>query len=289
MSNTIEITNTRMVLKRNFTVHDLINNDPEIKFGARDDYLRLRINETAEYTVLFTDPNIGRGVEVAFPGGCNIELHLNSPCSISDVNLTIKLLRRALKLCKAVRFKFDGVIYPTSKLDKLRQMLLDEKQGALEMFQALAEHDKNFSPKIAGALNPIVIDKNNLNKFDNNLEKFSKFLDDIQQRDVHYPREFVIQKQSGIRPIYGGYVVSPDIATALPLKPSMPHKKVSVAVDQWIVAFSNASPNGMPRMVNYADFIASVDTSDRYDAERFVVKLSSLQIRKILRDHEIKI
>lgn len=240
-------------------------------YGVADNNGALEQEETGHTMVFYNNQAIGRGIDVAF-GISKIELQLSLPASASEIKLYYELAEHFCSRIGAVSCQIDGEAVAT---DRLRELLENTKAASRE---ALVYIDKKIQDKesenvvITGAMNPITLGKEEIDRISGTLEGLGDFLHELQERDVFFADPEYIRRPDGT--IFGVYFVGEQIVSVVPKTPYAPFGNME-QVDSWYVVIPDS--NGIP----YEEFIRCVDKLEEYDAEHVIVSLTEEKIYEL--------
>ena len=253
--------------------------DCGLSYGICDENYRLCENEIGEHTLVFKRENgLARGIDISLDKN-DIHLLLSLPTSKNEIILFYEFTKQLCRMLKTNRFERNG---ESCKFDKIEQFIEDDIHGSecgLEMIKKNLEENKYNRMEIFGIYNPISLGLKEMQEIGNDINKFGKYLNDLQARDVFYaaPRVYNFGGK-----LVGIYAVMPDNPSVMPDKPYIVLNQLE-GIEDWYVFF------GEGLTVKYEDFINYVDKSDYYDQNHFVVKLNSQQINLLAEKFSVKL
>lgn len=270
MSVNIEI-KQKGLFKKKITVPEIAELE-KLSYGIADGNYRLLPGEVGQYTILYNPTCIGRGIEVSIEND-NVYLRLNLPTISSEIQLFYQL---AVDICEKL---------------KLKEFYRDEEKVNIKNAEVFCESDRNASIRalgditgeikgqeskefyIFGALHPISLGINEVERINGSLEKFEDFLTELQQRDIYYavPRFYKQQDET----IVGVYYAGEDIISAFPYEPKLPFIQIQDVASWYAMLPGN-------NILKYQDFINHVEKLEDYDASRFVIHLSKEKIEELV-------
>lgn len=133
--------------------------------------------------------------------------------------------------------------------------------------------------QIFGLINPISLGVNEMQKIDNDVSRFEKYLDELQSRDVYYAAPKVYNTDGKL---IGLYSVMPDNPTVLPDKPYIVLNQIE-GIEEWYIFF------GEGKIIKFEDLINNIDKNNYYDANHFVAQLSNDEINALVSQYGTEI
>ena len=239
-------------------------------YGVRDMYDIVRRGEVDNYLIFFDCMMFGRGVEFTFVNKNKVELRINAPAGTSDLELFMYLIKEIVKVANADEIICEGEVYSIDSLGRIREEVEANMKSGLDFL--LRPTEENV--EIIAVEGPIAIDDEERSKFKDGQKEFDEYLDCKQSmpgtNELLVPMIANTDKGS-IWCLFlkaGRYVILPKYAR--------PRNK-NMKVDKYLVFYSGEDK----KAIDYRNFLKEVDISKRYDAERFIVKLSKVQLKDI--------
>lgn len=275
MSVNIEI-KQKGLFKKYITVEEIAQL-MNLQYGVSDNNYTLDIGKIGQYTILYDQKCIGRGIEVSFEEK-NVILKLSLPTIPSEIKLFYNLVE---KICKKLNVK---EFYRDEEIVKLENCYAFIENDNNATFNAIKDIENKIKSEeyhqfyIFGALNPISIGKNEINKINNNLDNFEKLINRLQQQDVFYANPKFYKRESGT--IFGMYFVGPEIDTVVPTEPYVLYNVAEKIDDYYVMIPGN-------NCVKYNDFIKNVRKIAAYDNNHFIVSLKEDEILYLISNYTV--
>lgn len=253
--------------------------DCGLSYGICDENYRLCENEIGEHTLVFKRENgLARGIDISLDKN-DINLLLSLPTSIDETTFFYEFTKQLCRILKTNRFERNGEI---CKFDNIEQFIEDDIRGSecgLEMIKKNLEENKYNRMEIFGIYNPISLGFKETQEIGNDVNKFGKYLNDLQSRDVFYtaPKVYNIGGK-----LIGIYAVMPDNPSVVPDKPYIVLNQLE-GIEEWYIFF------GEGLTIKFEDFINNVDKSDYYDQNHFVARLNQEQINDLVTKYGVNI
>ena len=239
-----------------------------LSYGISDNNYTLDKGKIGQYTILYNPKCIGRGIEVSFEEK-NVIIRLSLPTIPSEIKLFYSLTE---KICQKLNVKEFYRDEEFVKLENCYAFIENDKNAALDAIKnieskIMSEECQNFY--VFGALNPISIGKNEINKINNDLDNFEKLVNGLQQLDVFYANPRFYKRKDGT--IFGMYFVGGEIDTVVPTVPYVLYNTAEKINDYYVMLPES-------NCVKYKDFIENVRKIANYDNNHFIVSLKEDEI-----------
>ena len=253
--------------KKDFKPTDLIK--LPLFFGIRDKYDILRPGEIAkidEELVVYNVLEPGRGV-ILVDDGEDYYIRLNIPATTSDLEVLIILMEAITTEFKIPKIYCDEKIYAAEAIDRIKDYVLENMQIGLKFLSGPAAVK---DVEIFGALIPIAIDETEQKYFKNSQTKFDVYMSKKQrlaQTAEMIPAVIVKTDYGNIWAVF----VAPH-PKPLILPRFVATRRKNVKVDHFIAVTDYGS-------LEYKDFLDKVDTSERFDATRFIKVFTEEELR----------
>lgn len=275
MSVNIEI-KQKGLFKKDITVEEIAKL-MNLSYGVSDDNYTLNRGKIGKYTILYDPKCIGRGIEVSFEEK-NVIIRLALPTIPSEIKLFYSL---AEKICQKLNVKEFIRDEELVKLENCYEFIENDKNAALDAIKNIenkinSNEYHNFY--VFGALNPISIGKDEINKIDNNLENFENLINDLQQLDVFYANPKFYKRENGT--IFGIYFVGGEIDTVVPTQPYILYN-TEEKIDDYYVMLPERN------CIKYNDFIENVKKVANYDNNHFIVSLKETEIQYLILNYAV--
>lgn len=239
-------------------------------YGVRDMYDIVRRGAIDNYLVFFDFMERGRGVEFIFVSENKVELRINAPASTSDLELFMCLIDKLTRIVDTNEVICEGEVYSIDSVVKIREEVEANMRSGLDLLLGSTEE----SVEIIAVEGPIAIDDEEKIQFKGGQEEFDEYLEHKQSlpgtHEILIPMIAETDKGS-IWCLFvkaGRYVILPKYARP---------RNRNMKVDRYLVFYSGEKK----KAIDYRNFLKEVDTSKRYDAERFITKISKVQLKEI--------
>lgn len=259
------------LFKKKITIPEIAELE-NLSYGITDGSYRLVPDEIGQYTILYNPDCIGRGIEVSIEND-NVNLRLNLPTIPSEIHLFYQLTERICQKLELKEFYRDEERIHIKDVKAFFETDRDASARALRDItdNIKAEEAKEFY--VFGAMNPISLGIREVAEINGSLEKFEKFLTELQYRDIYYAAPRFYKQKDGS--ILGVYYIGEGIVSAVPNEPKLPFIQVE-NVTAWYVMLPENN------ILKYEDFIRHVEKMDDYDASRFVIQLTKEKIEELV-------
>ena len=286
MSATITI-RPKGFFSKKLTLKDVL--PEELSYGIPDGFERLDEGKEGEYTMLFDPENIGRGFQIRFDGATT-ELHINYPNSRHDIELCYMMAQRICQLQKVDCFEYEGECVTLDRIEQIIQRDIDATVYTLQVYAEKIRSGESKSIIIFGAINPFEIGERELDIFGEDIDKFSEWLNEMQQRDVYYGVPHFYEKQDGST--FGAFAVKAGVASVMPVQPSIPLRmRNQFEVSDWYVllGYSDGRKTGSLAMIDYSGLAEHISKGEYYDAGHAVVNLTDSDVEHLLETYAVSL
>ena len=271
----------KSMLKKEIKIEDLLLENMD--YGIMDENYRLSSRKIGEYTILYNTQSIQRGLEVSIKKK-QIHLRLPLPTGEDEITFFYEYIERICKKFKTNTFEREGEIGNIHQKEKWIELDKETSKKALETMNQDIEQNKYETMYLFGVYNPIAIGKRELEIIQNDIGKLGNFLHQLQSIDRYYASAKVYQRNDGN--LFGLYVLTEEVVSIVPLKPSV-FMNNDIKVDDWNIAF--VYDNDMQGTISFDNFIKNVDTSELYDTEHFIITLNQNEMKKLIEKYKKEI
>lgn len=281
------------LFRKKAELKDIVADD--MSFGVMDEHYRLIPDaqgdvQKGECTVVYDQRHIARGVDVSFENGA-VCFRMPLPNSLQEITWFYKvLIPRTCKLMGTKQFERDeeaADIRQTAQIEEMIAQDVKASEGALLHMAQNIQEGEIQNLMIFGVMHPIYIGEQELALIDYDMKKLGDFLHEKQQLDAFYPAPKLYQ--NGER-IFGCYVISADVLSIVPLKPSVPFANKDIQVDDWYAFL--ATPDNEAKPVPYMDFIETIlnrGACNYYDAAHVTVSLPEAELSALRERYQTEI
>ena len=263
--------------KKDITIYDIADLKG-LCYGVSDNNYCLDYGEVGQYTILYNENYIGRGIEVYLEEDI-IDLNLPLPTSSYEIEIFYSLI---VSLCKELNVSFFTRDDALESVDYAYSYIEADKEACLDAIKDLDEKIRNKEVDqmiILGAYNPISLGINEMDEIGGTLEGFDQFLNRLQHIDAYYANPVFYQRQD--KTIFGLYFVGEDIPTIVPTVPYSLLNNVE-NIDSWYVRIPDSND------ISYDEFINHIDEATYYDNNHLIVSLNEKVITKLI-DYSVNI
>ena len=287
MSATILIKPEKKTGKK-LTIKDVL--PEELSWGISDAYGRLEEGKEGEYTIVFDPENIGRGFQIKLDG-TTTEIHLNYFNSRHDIELCYMMVERICRLQGIDTFIHED---ETVRLDRIEPTIQREIEVCADSLSIAAEkvsQENTETLTVFAVVHPLYIGKKEIALFGSDIDKYSEWLNEKQQIDVYYGVPHFYEKDDGST--FGVYALRADVASVMPVKPSMPiNMKDQFEVSNWYVmlGYSDDSDSGKSdglKVIDYSGLAKHIQNGEYYDANHVIVRLTDSDVDALLKEHRV--
>ena len=271
----------KSILKKEITIEDLLLENMD--YGIMDENYRLSRGKIGEYTILYNTQSIQRGLEVSIKKK-QINLRLPLPTGEGEITFFYEYIDKICEKFKTNTFEREGEIVNIHQNEKWIEIDKETSRKALETMNQDIEQKKYETMYLFGVYNPIAIGKRELEIIQNDIGKLGNFLHQLQSIDRYYASAKVYQKNDGN--LFGLYVLTEEVVSIVPLKPSV-FMNNDIKVEDWNIAF--VYDNDMQGTISFDNFIKNIDTSELYDTEHFIITLSKNEMQKLIEKYKKEI
>lgn len=227
--------------------------------------------EPSNNLVIFNSECLGRGVDLSFLDPNTISLVMHTPGTTEDLEIFTFLLKKLVKKLKPTEIICDDEVFSTEKLKDIEKKAKENLKIGMEFL--LSDAIKKGPVEIIAYEGPISIDEEERNQFLGGQVEFDEYLaKKISMPGTNELLAPVIAK-TDIGSIWAVAGLKAGRYMILPKKPRPRNRDMKV---DYFVVFDNSG-----KAISYEDFLKEVDTSKRFDAERFIVKLTKKELKSI--------
>ncbi len=237
----------------------------DLGYGIADSTYVLAQGETGKYNILFSSASIGRGVEVSLEER-KVVIGLPLPNTPHDISLCYRLVGEICKKVGQETFHRDGEEIPYAQSASLVTVDLQASLNALRNMEQQVRSGEQASVSVFGALNPIVLEGQDFDRIGDTLSGFQDLLDHLQQMDAYYTSPRFFRLEDG--PVVGMYFLAEELPAIMAHDPAPAYQKIE-GVDGYYVRIPGQYD------IHYADFMAQVEHTGRYDATHDIVCMSA--------------
>lgn len=268
------------LFKKQLTFQDIL--DCDIRYGVMDEAFRLDEGKIGENTVIFSAKHICRGYEVTLKKG-EINLRMPLPTSAFDINFFYDLIKMICGKMNVKTFIRDDEKVTFDDIENCKKMDIQASSGALIRMEEDIDNGKYDNMYIFGAINPISIGKRELDKISRDVEKFGEVMNQLQTMDVYYAKASIYQRKD--ETYFGVYVLTEGVVSVLPYKAKLLMANNDLKVNDWNIGFViNGNLEGF---IPYSDFLDSIDKTEDYDSEHFIITLDEKKMTSLLSKYRV--
>ena len=292
------------------------------RIGVQDEFYRMQLQfintskeydekksqsfDTAKVFILFDKNNYGSGIQLWFEDD-NICMWTSFPTTYSEIVSLYKLVNIICDEFNIKEFYRGSVgefeLVDISQLNWFIELGINDTLLMLDRMKKniIEGDDSNIS--INGVVNPLSITLENLKDWgmdlplEGNMENittvmknYETFMNGIQQRDLFYAVFKLYQIKKDEETVINGYIsVATDCDTILPIEPEgefyfVANRYDTSKINKFYATVENSE--GKLVEVEYEEFLKKIDFDKRekYDGKHFIVKLSTSDIEKIIRE-----
>ena len=273
---------------RKLTLEDVL--PEELSYGIPDEFERLDEGKKGEWTMLFDPENIGRGFQIRFDG-TTTELHINYPNTRHDIELCYMMAEHICKLQKVNSFEYEGETVTLDRIEQIIQRDVDASVSTLELYANKIRSGESKSIIIFGVVNPFEIGISEIGIFGSDIDRFSEWLSEIQQRDVYYAVPHFYEKKDGST--FGIFAVRAGVPSVIPTVPAVPFSmRGQFEVSDWYVmlGYSDNRKSGEGLLtVAYSAIARYIQRDDYYDAGHFLLHLTDSDVDELIKTSRVTI
>jgi len=255
----------------------------ELEYGMYDDAYRLQETDSQTAAIVFDPKHIERGINLEIkPEG--VEIGLSMPSGKDDIELAYRLARRACRKLGAGSVDINGKDAELGALEAREEQSCSESADMLaEMLEKLRA-EKGKVVTMFGALNPITLSADDLEKMDGKIEKLGKFLHNKQTVNAMYSApQFFQDPETGS--FMGVYSIMNDMDTIMPFEPSTPFYMEGDPDGWFVYIYISDTQYGY---VKFEDFFNKAPRNGLYDATHFFCNLSEEQADQLIKNYGIE-
>lgn len=227
--------------------------------------------EPSNNLVIFNSYCLGRGVDLNFVNPNTIDLIMHTPGSTVDLEIFKFLLKKLVKKLKLSEIVCDNEIFATEKISDIEKRAEENLKMGMDFL--LSDAIIESPVEIIAYKGPISIDEEERLQFLGGQVEFDKYL----SKKLSMP---------GVNELLVPIIAMTDLGTIwtitglkagrymiLPKKARPRNREMRV---DYFVVFNDSG-----KAISYENFLQEVDTSKRFDAERFIVKLTKKELEDI--------
>ncbi|MCI8547321.1 MAG: DUF4299 domain-containing protein [Bacilli bacterium] len=267
-------------MKKNIEFKDILTR--QMRFGIMDESYHLEEGVLGENMVVFPAEHICRGCEISFT---KEEIHLSMPLPTSrdDIFFFYDFINRICKKVHTQKFIRNHEILSLDKISCCIEWDIQASCTAIVQMEKNLAENQYESLYIFGAMYPIALGLCEMKKISGDVIKFGELMHSLQSMDIYYAKAKVYERQD--KGYFGVYVLTEDIPTVLPYKPKLLMIEHSFEVQDWNIGF--VVNNEVKGFISYSNFLDSIGECAKYDAEHFIVTMSSDKMNILIRQYKI--
>lgn len=269
------------LLKKKIKLKDILFDN--MGYGSIDEAYRLKEEAVGENIIVYNKEEICRGFEIIL-GDNQVDLNMNLPTSAKEITFFYEYIKKICKKLKTDIFYRENVEVSIDNIDEFIEQDKRVSINTLIDFEKQIKNKKMDNTYVFGVMFPVALNKEELKKINKDLDKFGKFMNELQQMDIYYPSPGVYKKEDG--KTFSVYVLTENCKSAFPLKPKL-FLDNETKVDEWYVGtIINGEFAGL---IPYNKFIKNIDTSNKFDATHFIVKKTTKELQELLDKYKVEI
>lgn len=268
------------IFKKNPTLSDILEND--MRYGIMDESFRLEEGKTGENTVIFKDKNICRGYEISFKKG-EINLRMPLPTSTSDINFFYEYIKKLCIKMNTKVFTRDEEKLSFNDIDNCIKLDIEASIAAFKKIAENIEKETYENMYIFGALNPVVIGKNEIDIIDNDPTKFGILMNSLQGMDVYYAKASIYKRKD--ESYFGIYVLTEGVSSVLPYEGMLLMNEKNLIINDWYIGF--VIDEKLEGFISYEDFIKNTKKDSEYDSKHFIITMKKEKLKKLLNKYKV--
>ncbi len=246
-------------------------------YGVHDEHYRLTPEKVGNPLIVYNPEKLGRGFEI-FLEKKEICLSQPLPTSREDIRFFYGYVVKLLKLLGTEKFYRNDEPASVFQIADYMQEDIDTSINAMGFLSEKAKEDGE-QLYIFALMNPIALGENTIEKIGGDLDRFADYLHEVQAEDYFYAAPLLYQNNETGK-IMGAYVVSPDVSSVLPNKPTIFNPEIKV--DEWFLVFFLENEDIFETMIPYDVFLLLADKNDLYDEGHFMITYAEAEMRRML-------
>ena len=269
---------------------------PGWEYGTWDKGFSLQPGEIGTNTLVYETDKLARGINLE-RANYFVSLTHSDPTSRKEIYGFYEYLKKICEKMNVKKFTHNGLNMILSDIDNLIDVDIDNTKRSLTEMTDKINSGEVPVYFIFGVKNPIAIDKEQMEQFGSDIDKFAEYLDKMQHHDYYYaaPISTVEKKmEQKTRGFFGKNRtkgLKPDVSvvhtvpagkeTIFPIVPRVfSRKPVNVIKREVLLTFDKYDRE----RVDYDKFVACIDKSKKYDADCCVINLSDEELKSICRE-----
>lgn len=249
-----------------------------LSYGVCDENYRLIKNQTAQHTLIYDETKLARGIDLSIECS-DILLTLSLPTSKEEIRCFYDTIEKVCKHLKLKSYFREGEKVSIKNYERFIEADERGSISGLEDLQTRIDQKEYSHFEIFGVYHPISIGRKEIDEIGNSLDRFSDFLNRIQQEDVYYaaPKVYKIKDH-----LIGIYAIGANISSVVPTKPYIVLNQIQ-GIEDWYVMLKEG------KAVKYEDFINNISESKYYDSNHLVVTLTEKEIDVLIQNYLVEL
>lgn len=249
-----------------------------LNYGIMSDSYILNRNETGIYNILYDKNRIGRGIELRIDKR-KIYLTIGYPNTKYEINIFYELIE---KICKRLKIKYFYKDKEKLNIIKKEEYIEKDIKSSIELLKKIEQKvllGINKNELVLGGINPIYLGKREFECIDSSIDNFEQVLHDYQNKSLTMCEPQLYKRAN--ETIYSVFYVYENDRTVLKKNASVYPFRYNVQ-DHYICL-------GGVNYIRYNDFIDFIKQFEYYDDESIIIKISSDDVYKIIKNRCIDI
>ncbi len=253
---------------------------PGTEHGMYDDAYRLQETESTTEAIVFDPKHIGRGVHAEIKDG-EVEIGLSLPACKDEIALAYRIAARACRKLGTKEFEADGEKISLGDVEaNVRKSCLKAEAELKDMTEKLAAQ-KGKVANVFGALNPVALSRNDLEKMEGRIQKFGSFLHNKQMVNAYYSApQFFQDPADGF--FVGVYNIMVEVDTIMPFEPALPFYMHGEAPRWYVYVYVSDEMYGY---LKFDDFFSKAPRNGFYDATHFFCTLTEDMAGQLIKNY----
>ena len=230
----------------------------------------------ASFTVIYNRDHIGRGVQIVdIDDKHTIHLAVSPPCTEEDIEVLYNVASRIAQKWNTSYIMIDDNKVACSDIKRWKDRDISTNINILKNAQNVFQTD---SVELYCAVMPICIPTNQLQKYADNYDEFSTYLNEKQHIDAFYSCPHFIIKDSKLCSLYVGITDGPFIIPKAP-KMTANSNEVKKNCDKALIAIYNVFQDDNTNMMEFNDFLNGIPQGklSEFDCNHYLVSPLSIQ------------
>lgn len=268
------------LIKKERKINDFVFEN--MGYGAMDASCCLIEDQVGKVTVVYAKERIERGFEISIEKG-KVNLRMPLPTGESEIVFFYDYIKKICKLFHTKTFEREGV---SSSFEQIEEYIKQDKDASTRALMNMEEDLKtgNYaSISVYAVYNPIAISLEDLTMIKQSPKKLGEFLQEKQSIDAYYGGFKIYQKPNG--EAFAIYTLTEKVLSIFPFKNNILLKDRKVENIYLSLIFENE----MKGIISYENFLSSVDTSDLYDIDHFLIELNKAQMEALLNQYKVEV